>query len=158
MQLYDCHVRLGQTTSSEVPKFGVTAPEIIVFRKIHGDDSVVRIQPRKMDKRAHAAERVRLETEYGPGLRAARLNLEGLFGHEHVPLPVSLDPDGEKAAAEVVAVREAEEAEKAEAAKAEFEAEVEAEVNARMGAAKANAAHAANNKTLSLKGKEQATA
>lgn len=161
MQLYDCHVRLGDTTTSEVPKFEVTAAEIIIFRKIHGADSVVRIQPRKMDKRAHAAERVRLTHEYAPGLANRKLSVEAIFGHDHMPLPVFLDPAGEEEAAKAVEAKEAEEAAKKEAEKADFDAAVQAEVDRRMGESKANAAHAASNSkdgTLTLKSKESAKA
>ncbi|KKM02286.1 hypothetical protein LCGC14_1785970, partial [marine sediment metagenome] len=43
MRLYDCHVRLGGITSSEVPKHDITAAEILILRHLHGDDGVVRI-------------------------------------------------------------------------------------------------------------------
>lgn len=145
MQLYNCHVRLGNTITSEVPKYEVTAAEILIFRAIHGNDAVVRVQPIRQDRRAHAAERDRLEHEYGPGLRAQRITLESLFGHDHMPLPVSLDPEGEAKAAEAAAQREAEEAAKEAERKAEFDAAVEAEVAKRTGEQKANEAHARNN-------------
>lgn len=65
MQLYDCTVRHAGNLLHEIPRYGVTAPEIMILRTIHGGDAVVKIQPRKNDRRAHSVEIARLKAEYG---------------------------------------------------------------------------------------------
>lgn len=99
MRLYDCKVLLAGSRDNEVRKADVTAAEIMVLRAFHGEDAVVDVTPKAMDKRPHGAERDRLFKEYvgvseGEGLggfqkeRAAVLM--GLFGPKHTPLPVEL--------------------------------------------------------------------
>lgn len=44
MKTYDCSVRLAGNLNQVVPKFGVTEFEIIVLRRLHGNDSVVGIK------------------------------------------------------------------------------------------------------------------
>lgn len=65
MQTYDCTVRLAGNVLNEVRKEGVSAPELIMYRAIHGDDGVVDIEKRKSDKRDHAEERARLIRIFG---------------------------------------------------------------------------------------------
>lgn len=87
MQTYDCVVKLcdanGQVCT-EVEKFDVTAPEIIVLRALHGNDNVVRVSLKRMDKRPHAEERDRLSMTYGGQI------VHDLFGANHVDLPIRL--------------------------------------------------------------------
>lgn len=65
MQTYNAMLRLAGDLNNTVPKFGLTAPEIIVLKAIHGEDAVVDIQKSAMDKRPHEDERARLEITYG---------------------------------------------------------------------------------------------
>ncbi len=66
MQLYNAMVRIGGSKLNEIPKVGLTAGEIIVLKQVHGgDDAVFDIKPTRMDRRAHADERKRLEDRYG---------------------------------------------------------------------------------------------
>ena len=122
MQNYNCKVRLAGKIANEVFKEGVTAAEIIMFRHVHGDDSVVNISPTIMDKRSHEEERKRLSDTYGPE------KVLFLFGPGHNRLPVELDPEMESELAEKVARARGEEA----AMKARFDAAVEAEVERRI--------------------------
>jgi hypothetical protein len=133
---------VGRTTTSEVPKPSVTAPEIIILRDLHGADAVVRLSAPRMDARPHAQERARLQRIYGdshPGL------LTRLFGPDHVPLPVTLSVEGEASAAEAVAAAEAAETERKAAEKALFDEAVRREVARLEGVRLAKEAEARNN-------------
>lgn len=99
MQLYDCTIRLGGSVLNEVPKTGVTAPEIMVLRALHGGDAVVKITKAGSDKRRHQDERQRLYTTYAnPEINNAETvaqkmtMLRNLFGHDTIDLPTKL-PD-----------------------------------------------------------------
>lgn len=132
MQVYDCHVRLGNTTTSEVPKAGITASEILVLRAIHGPDSVVRISPvgdLPESPATHNDERVRLRGMYERGEHQEGM-IARLFGPDHIMLPLTLNPVEEKAAEEAIAAKEAAEAE----AKQSLEAEVKRQVDAQVAA------------------------
>ena len=123
MRMYDCHVRLGNTTSSEVQKRGVTAAEIIVLRHIHGLDAVVRIIKKNQGVASNAAERERLRRIYECN-EHTRGRIQHLFGPDHMPLPQDLDPETEAQAAEAVEATEQREAAK--------DADVEDEINRRV--------------------------
>lgn len=66
MQLANCHVRLAGDMANEIFKARVTPAEVLVLRRLHGNDSVVKLQPLGSDKRQHGNELERLKTEYGP--------------------------------------------------------------------------------------------
>ena len=119
--MYDCTVRLNGDTSSEVSKLGVTAPEIIVLRHIHGADAVVRIEPKTQHRASHSEERDRLTRIYEGGKEHKQGMILHLFGPPHIPLMEELDPSTE---ASMQAAIDA--ADKAEIAK---KAEIDAEVN-----------------------------
>lgn len=87
MQLYDCTVRLGGSMMNEVAMEATTAAQIMVLRSIHGEDAVVRIAAKKMDKRSHREERARLNGLYGTK------RVDDLFGNPIAAprLPVKLD-------------------------------------------------------------------
>lgn len=74
MKLYDCKVRLGGSLYNEVPKAGVTAAEIHLFRHIHGTDAVVEIYEAGKNAATQSQERERLIETYGEGLRAQQIN------------------------------------------------------------------------------------
>lgn len=65
MKLYDCKVRLQGEVKDEVRKYGVTAAEIKVLRRIHGDDAVLEIADNGAADRNEHEERERLEAVYG---------------------------------------------------------------------------------------------
>lgn len=69
MKLYDCKVRLAGSLYNEVPKAGVTAAEIYLFRHIHGSDAVVEIYEAGKNSATQSTERERLIEVYGEGLR-----------------------------------------------------------------------------------------
>lgn len=45
MHTYNAIIRLGGELHNEVAKKNLTAPELLVLRKIHGQDAVVKIEP-----------------------------------------------------------------------------------------------------------------
>lgn len=65
MQVANCHVRLSGDINNEIFKAGVTPAEVLVLRRIHGADAVVKFEPVKQDKRPHASEFDRLKMVYG---------------------------------------------------------------------------------------------
>jgi len=85
MQLYDATVRLQANPMHEVPKSGLTAPEVLLLQFVHGEDAVVRVRKGKMDKRSHEDERLRLSTRYGDK------RVADMFGPGHTKLPIKLD-------------------------------------------------------------------
>ncbi len=121
MRMYDCTVRLNGDTSSEVLKLGVTAPEIIVLRHIHGADAVVRIIPKTQHRASHSEERDRLVRLYEGAKEHKQGMILHLFGPPHIPLMEELDPATE---ASMQAATDA-----ADAAEVAKKAEIDAEVN-----------------------------
>ncbi len=105
MNIYDATIRLKGDTAHEVNKAGLTATEIMVLRRIHGLDAVVRIipVPPTPDQltMSNRAERDRLRKLYCDREETAMLVNE-LFGPDHVPLPTTLDED-EEVVAEIAA-------------------------------------------------------
>jgi len=99
MRLYDCKVLLSGSRDNEVRKTDVTAAEVMILKAFHGEDSVLDITPKGMDKRSHGDERKRLfslyvggaENENLGGFQGERVKvLQALFGPSHNPLPVEL--------------------------------------------------------------------
>jgi hypothetical protein len=90
MRVYDVKVRLasqgnGNIILTEVARKDVSAPEVLILRRKHGDDKVLVRREGKMDKRPHAAERDRLTEKYGKAM------VEAMFGPSHNKLPVELE-------------------------------------------------------------------
>lgn len=126
MRMYNCHVRLGGSTTSEVPLNGISAAEIIVLRHIHGLDAVVRIEAKNQATASNSAMRELLRKKYeGENKRGM---IDSLFGPSHMPLPQELDPESEALAQ--IAVKDAEE--KAICDDQAIEAEVEKRVAEQM--------------------------
>jgi len=99
MQICECEVRLGASVQHTVLKSEVTPAEILILQAIHGQDAVVGIKPKKMDKRPNADELERLHNLYGretEGIRdAGNGNLIAkLFPGINPSLPVSLKDIG----------------------------------------------------------------
>lgn len=65
MQTADILVSLGGDTRNTVPKYEVTAAEIVVLLTIHGDDAVHDIKPRGFVDRSTRDEMDRLHAAYG---------------------------------------------------------------------------------------------
>lgn len=65
MQVANCNLRLNGDINNEIHKPSVTVAEIAVLRALHGNDSVVNIQPLRNDKREHSGEFERLKLTYG---------------------------------------------------------------------------------------------
>lgn len=134
MRLYDCHVRLGGKTSNEVPLFAITAAEIIVLRHIHGDDSVVRVEPAGEIHVNQFELRDLLRVKYERGDHQHGM-IVILLGPDHMNnLPDALDPQMEAQYREAVAAAEKEEAQK----KAGDEAEIERRVQEQLAGIEAD--------------------
>lgn len=65
MQLYDAICRPGGQLTHEVPKHGLSAPEIILLRAIHGNDGVIHLKPSKLVRDNGIDEIDRLNHIYG---------------------------------------------------------------------------------------------
>jgi len=93
MEVFNAVVRLGGSLQNEVNKYGLTVPEILVLRKIHGDDGVVKIQHVGECFIDDDDERSRLHQIYGTGLEALhedqKTSVEKMFG-TYAPLPEEL--------------------------------------------------------------------
>lgn len=89
MEFYKCKVRLKGDVRNEVRKAEVSAPEVLILRKIHGDDAVVAIESLGNRKVKDADERDRLQHAYAGGLGNAKTSMVQLFG-EYAPLPKTL--------------------------------------------------------------------
>ena len=126
MRMYNCHVRLGGTTTSEVPLAGITAAEIIVLRHVHGLDAVVCIEAKNQATASNSAIRELLRKKYEGENKLGMI--DSLFGPTHMPLPQELDPESEALAQQ--AVKDAEE--KAVLDDTAIEAEVEKRVAEQM--------------------------
>lgn len=88
MQIANCFVRLSGDINNEVFKGGVTPPEVVMLRAIHGTDAVIKIQPKHQDRRPHAEEIDRLKREYGDRRFAE------VFPGSYVNLPVNFSDIG----------------------------------------------------------------
>jgi hypothetical protein len=101
MKLYDCQVRLAGDLNCEVPKQGVTAPEVLVLRSLHGDDAVVDLVASGDRKVKQTDERMRLGEIYGHD------KVVKLFGeHAQLPTKIALTGDEDDDDAPVVPARE----------------------------------------------------
>ncbi|MDR9437543.1 MAG: hypothetical protein RI563_11725 [Thiohalophilus sp.] len=65
MRHYDINIRPGGHQGTDVPMKGVSAAEVFLLRKIHGEDAVIKVQPRKTTKIPHADLRDDLIAKYG---------------------------------------------------------------------------------------------
>lgn len=84
MQRVNCTVRLGGQVGNTVAKENVTAAEIAILLAIHGEGSVVDIQPIQMCKTPHGQERQRLAEHYGAKI------VDAIFPGQFARLPVTL--------------------------------------------------------------------
>jgi hypothetical protein len=101
-KLYSCKIRLGGNVQNEIRKIGVTAPEIEVYRALHGSDAVLDIVEAGSVKRTDREERERIESIFaspansmGDSLAKRQRMLSDLFGHARNPLPKHLDDGSE---------------------------------------------------------------
>ena len=100
MPVFNARVRLGGMLENEVIKRGLTVPEIIVLRRIHGPDALVGIVHAGYCEIDPIDERERLDFIYGNGLahlhEEQKTSVEKLFGGDYTPLPEELrDYEGE---------------------------------------------------------------
>jgi hypothetical protein len=90
MKFYDCKIRLDGSLANEVLRKGVSAPELILLRGMHGHDAVVDIEEINEAPVVHSTERARLLAEYKS--ENALKVFDKLFGMgEHVPLPTEVE-------------------------------------------------------------------
>jgi len=76
--------------TGEVPKPGLSVPEILVLKKIHGEDAVMIGDKCDQKSVKHSEERSRLASIYGPKV------VSQLFGEPWQKLPVAM-PRGDTA-------------------------------------------------------------
>lgn len=63
---YQCRVRLSGSLHNEVPRYGLTAPEMHILQFLHGDDALIDIRRDGQQSYASDAdERERLNAVYG---------------------------------------------------------------------------------------------
>lgn len=98
MDIYQGKLQLAGNVMNEVFKMNMTAAEIEVLRAIHGADAVVDIKKMGSDKRTSAQERDRLNRLYAnpdanttKSLKKKVDMMRGLFGHDRLPLPETMD-------------------------------------------------------------------
>lgn len=97
MQRYNCLLRVGGSPYNEVRLFDLTAPEIIVLRTIHRDDSLLDLR-KSVAKPVHqSAIRDHLEKKYSQALGKLKpkQSIQTLFGPAHMLMPELL-PELEK--------------------------------------------------------------
>lgn len=99
MQRYNCLLRVGGSPYNEVRLFDLTAPEIIVLRAIHRDDSLLDLR-KSVAKPVHQSTiRDHLEKKYSQALGKLKpkQTIQTLFGPAHMLMPELL-PELEKKA------------------------------------------------------------
>lgn len=99
MNIFNAKVRLGGALENEVIKRGLTVPEIVILRRIHGNDALIAIEHVGYCELDPIDERERLDYIYGNGLahlhEDQKTSVEKLFGGDYTPLPEELrDYDG----------------------------------------------------------------
>src|SRR5690348_18070114 len=65
MEIGTCLVRLNGDRNMEIVKKDVTPAEVAILRARHGNDAVLSVQAKHMDKRSHREEAARLIERYG---------------------------------------------------------------------------------------------
>lgn len=92
MDIYKGKIRLGGDMRNEVRKENLTAPEVILLKRIHGEDALTELEKTGSIKADHSAERQRLYIDYPTAINqdAKKHLVEELFGPNHVELPVTV--------------------------------------------------------------------
>lgn len=92
MQTYSAKLRLSGSLFNEIQKNDLTAAEVTVLRRLHGDDAVVDIKAGKQVDRTDDEERERLNGFYGKGIRRNDKikTLDAILGVPGVPLPTRI--------------------------------------------------------------------
>ena len=92
MQYYSAKIRLAGSMMNEVRRDGISAPEIMLLKRIHGSDALVDVEYDKKGQIVHADERQRLFTQYPTAVNAEakRHLVEELFGPAHQDLPLEV--------------------------------------------------------------------
>jgi len=104
MDFYDCKLRLHGLVTNEVLKHNMPAPEILLLRKIHGEDAVVDLKYSETKEISDSDERERLARIYDSGLKKIEepTSVSKMFGESFMPLLATLPEfrkEKEKAAA-----------------------------------------------------------
>lgn len=94
MHVFNAKVRLGGELNNEVAKRGLTVPEILVLKRLHGESGVVALEHSGVLINYDAEEeRERLTEMYDTGLAALhekeKTSIKGMFS-EYGPLPAKL--------------------------------------------------------------------
>jgi len=93
MQYYSAKIRLAGSVSNEVRRDEISAPELMLLKRIHGPDAVLDVEYGKKGNVDHSEERKRLFEKYPTAINAEakRHYVEELFGPAHTDLPAE-DP------------------------------------------------------------------
>lgn len=98
MQVFNADIRLAGVLTNVVQKRGLTAPEVYVLRRIHGNDAVVNLVHVGDTEVDDDEERDRLNYEYGGGLASlgdeAKTTIAKMFGEFGPLLTKVKDYDG----------------------------------------------------------------
>ncbi len=91
MYRYSGKLRLSGSVMHEVYKENMSAAEVMILRRLHGEDALVDLVEHGNDRSPHAAEREKLKQIYcGSGQNRTRIDFERLFGADHMDLPARL--------------------------------------------------------------------
>jgi hypothetical protein len=92
VDIYSGKVRLAGDMRNEVRRGKMTAPEVILLKRIHGEDAVLELEKVGNEKVNHQEERQRLYRDYPTAINidAKRHLVEELFGPNHNDLPTSV--------------------------------------------------------------------
>jgi hypothetical protein len=86
METYTCKLRLSGALANEVPKIGVTIPEMVLLQSQHGHDAISDVKHAGTVERDEGEERARLLSIYAKTGKG-RAHFERVLGQEHMPLP-----------------------------------------------------------------------
>lgn len=88
MHIYSAIINLAGSQINQVRKKGLTAPDVIMLRHVHGSDAVNQVKELHEDRLLKGAHvRNALIAHYG------EKRVEALFGPSHQVLPHKLTPD-----------------------------------------------------------------
>ena len=101
---YTSRIRLNGSVTNEVRKTDMSPAEVIIMRRLHGNDAVLDIV--ETPGEYAPGEREILEARYAKALAREKppITFEGLFGPSHIDLPPRLPDFAKNAAAKATNV------------------------------------------------------
>lgn len=84
---YSAKIRLSGSVLNEVIKENMSAAEVMILRRLHGNDALIGLQEVTSDKTPHEQELEYLKKTYcSSSQNRTKINFEQMFP-EHIPLP-----------------------------------------------------------------------